>query len=843
MFDLRSAICDVCKRRAILLLLVASTVAPLTATVAAAQATDPSQQQFLFAYKLLQRGEDGLAAEAFDEYIAGYPTAEQRGDAMYYRALLLRRAGDAQAALDRLKDAPKPKLVPAYALDLLRGQALSDLGKHKEAAAAFDQIDTAKLKPATAASVLYLRGRAHRGANNLAAAARDFAAAAKPDSPVRPRALIDLSTTQSAMGNDQDAVKTLQRVLALDDTTAPAEAARLAGDLSYQTGEYDAAIEFYSMVIAGHPASPHFGPSVVGKLWAQYSAGLDRDVLATYDEHRKALPVQDRPQAVYLAGSSAQRLGNHKAAADALASITQTDTPYPLLDKALLKLAESQLALDQYDAMRASIGKLTRLYPDSPLRADAAFLLATADAEQGNAQRGAARLTELIEHGPQHPYHTQSLLRRARLYEANGEPAAAIADYRAYLKAQKSITAQRNQVQTHLIRLLAESGDHAGAIAAADRVIANDKLGAAGRPLRLEAMYRRAVALIETDKPGDALQQLDALDKTEPLHPYRDAATYYRGLILVAQGKAKDAEKPLSEAGNNEKLDAASRINAYRVLAAARRDREDANGSAAALAALEKLGGRDAMVGSELVWLGRYFNDAGDAKRAKAYLDTALQRRAKLDPKLLAAALYEAGRMHRQSKAFEPALLSFEEVLALGKGLELDAQLEMARTFAAMGQREAAIDLFKGLAVSDDSRIAATALAEGAATWQALADTHRRADDPAAADAALREARKLLKRIVLLFAMPRLEPLPQEALLQLADIADQLDEPQQRAKELDELIRKYPDGPHARYAKALQAAQRNRIGEARTLLKQLKDQPMDAALSRRVDAALKALEG
>jgi len=365
----------------------------------------------------------------------------------------------------------------------------------------------------------------------------------------------------------------------------------------------------------------------------------------------------------------------------------------------------------------------------------------------------------------------------------------------------------------------------------------------AERSLGTEAMYRRAIALIELGKPAEALRQLDALDEFEPLHPYRDASAYYRGLILVAQGKATDAEKPLAEAGKNGKLDTATRINAYRVLAAARRDRDDNQGSASALEALEKLGGSDALVGSELVWLGRHYNDAGDAERAAGYLDAALARRAKLDPKLLAAALYEAGRNRRHARQYEQALVAFDEVLALGKGLELDAQLEMARTFAAMGQREAAIDLFKGLAVNDDSRIAATALAEGAATWQALADARRRADGQRGADAALHEARKMLKRIVLLFAMPRLEPLPQEALLRLADIADQLGEAEQRAKELDELVRKYPDSPHARYAKALRAAQRNRIGEARTLLKQLKDQPMDDALTRRVDAALKALEG
>lgn len=806
---------------------------------ALAQETDPSHQQFLFAYKLLQRGEDELAADAFDQYLDDYSSAERRGDATYYRALLHRRAGAPRDAVEMLDGAPAPTMVPAYAVDLLRGQALADLNLHAEAARAFERIDADQLNPATAASVLYLRGRAHRGSDNLAAAARDLKAAGELDSPVRSRALIELSQTQSAMGQADDAVKTLRAVLALDDATAPAEAARMAGDLSYRNGNYEQAVEFYQLVISGHRSSAHFSPAVVGALWSQYALGRDARVIETFKRHMEALPLQDRIEAIYLAGSSFARQGNHAAAAAAFNDITRGDEPYPLMDKALLKLAESRLALEQYGPMRDAIDKLERLYPDSPLRADAAFLLATAEARQGQVEQGAARLTELVNAGEGHPYYAQALLRRARLYEAHEQPAAAIEDYKRYLSIDDADPADAADAALRRIALLTAQDRPADAAAQAQALLDRPGLSA---EVEQEAMHRRVIALLRADDPVEALKQLDALDTAHPLHPRRDLSRYYRGLILVALGRPGEAVGPLTEAGQTQSLDPVARVNAWRVLAAAQRDRGEDAASAQALRQIEDLGGLSAMVGSELVWLGRYHTDAGEPDKAERYLAEALQRRADLKPALLAAALYETARMHRAADRFDQAMAAIEEVLAMGQGLDLDAQLEMARTLADSDRRDAAAELFEGLSIADDSRIAAAALFEGAQNQLAIAEARRLADDPAGERAALQSARKQLKRVVLLYAMPPLEPLPQRSLLELADIADQLGDAGQRRAELDELARKYPDDPYGRYARALVAAQRDRIGEARTLLTELRDRDLDQPLADRVAAALRELQ-
>ena len=166
--------------------LVTSHAAHLPSSSAFAQ-SDAEHQQFLFAYKLLQRGDLAEAASEFDEYLGAFPRGEKLGDAQYYRALLHRKNGSNDRAAAMLDGAAAPTLVPAYAVDLLRGQVLSDLRRFDDALVALERIDTAELTPQVAVSAFYLRGLAYRGADNLEAAATALADAANLDTKTTTR--------------------------------------------------------------------------------------------------------------------------------------------------------------------------------------------------------------------------------------------------------------------------------------------------------------------------------------------------------------------------------------------------------------------------------------------------------------------------------------------------------------------------------------------------------------------------------------------------------------------------------------------------------------------------------
>ena len=824
---------------------------------ALAQSSPAAHQQFLFAYKLLQRGDDRLAADAFDDYLGEFPDDEKVGDATYYRALLDRRAGRNQQAAERLSDVRPPQLVPAYAVDLLRGQVLVDLGRYPQAVEALERIDVGALKPDVRVSVLYLRGLARRGAAQLSGAAEDLKAAAEMESPMRGRALLDLARVQVQMDRLDEAIETLKRAMEVSDDAAVAEAARLAGDVSYNRGTYDAAVEFYGQVMSNHASSRHFGPSVIGTLWAHYSAERYPSVIDVFKRYRTALQVQDRVPAWYLAGSARQELGEHEQAVELFEQVAHGDGRYPLQEKVLYKLAASQFELGRYEAMSQTVARLRQQFPDSEIQTDAAFLLAAADAKQGDVARGVARLTQIIEEGPQSPWYLQGLLRRARLYETHGQLESAVRDYLTWLEAStfervgqaadgrpvSQPTARQAGALVQLLKVHHRLGDHERAAALAAQWLETMRLS----PLvEQEVMFRRSLALIQLDRSDDALAMFDRLERKHPINPFSEEAAYYRGLLLLSRDEVAQATPLLSSAASQEKLARPLRINALRLLALNQRGRGEDAAAAASLRDLESLASRDQLTDEELLWMARHLLEQGEAKAALGYAQPLVEGRPRAAASVRSEAIYLTGRAQRQLGQLDQAAKSFEQVVALGRGFDLEARLGLAKVSFDRGRHQQAMAELGGLINSESTPVAAEALFTGARIQRSMARQHRRSDNVELAVEANHEAQRLLKRLVLLYAFPQIEPLPQLAYLELAEIAAELDDSAGIEQELRELIDKYPDGPYATYAKAVLAADRGQVGDALALLETLRrsatEASLDSRLRDRVDRLHRLLE-
>lgn len=807
----------------------------LFAPAAAAQ-NDAARQQFLFAYKLMQRGDDRLAGEAFDDYLGQFPEGEHRGDALYYRALLFRQDGRSELAGRILIDVPPPTLVPGYALDLLRGQVYSDIRDYDRAIAALERIETDPLEPAAKVSVLYLRGLAYRGAGNLPAAAATLEEAAALDTPMRSRALLDLATTQVQLNQPDEAIATLEKSLATDDGSAAARAARLAGDLSYNARHYDRAIDFYQIVITRHQSTPHFGPAVVGVLRTDLAAGRPDAVLAGYERHIETLAVQDRVTATYLAGSAAAGLGDHERAAtllEPLANSGDEASGGPLREKALYKLAASRFELEQYDAMRQAVDRLKRLHPQSELLADAAFLVAAAEAKTGDPARGAALLTELIAGGDANPYYRQALLRRAQVYESAGQTEAAAEDYLAFIRSATAPSAEVDAAALRLIDLSQRAGRHDTAIIVAQQMLERPRLATT---IEQEAMYRLAMAQLGAGQTEPAMATLDTLQKKHPVHPWRDPADYYRGVLRMSLGNPDAATPLLEAAAGNPSLEPALRVGALRLIAIRQREANQPDNASASLEQLAQLGPLET---EERLWLARHRLERDDPAGTIELLGPPAEP---LSPADQAEALFLLGQAQRAQGQPDAAAQSFGAIIAAGQGRVDDARLALARVLADQGQYDRALAELAGLLSDDDSRIAAEALFDAGTVHRMVAAERWHRDDRTGADESRREAQRLFKRMVLLYPLKELEPLPQLGYVELADLAAELGDTQAVAAELDELIAKYPDGPYAVYAKAVKLADQQKRGDALALLKTLNDQPMDPRLTQRVTRLIALLE-
>jgi len=826
----------------------------LVGVASPAAADDAAFQQFRFAHALLQRGDDELAAEAFDDYLGSYPTGEHRGDAAYYRALLYRRADDPKAARQLLDAAPAPALVAAYAAKQLHARVLADLGEFDKAVAALEQIDPARLDDRAAAGVLHQRGVTYRAAGNLPAAEAALAAAAKPQTPLRPWARLDLAKVQALRDRPEEALKTL--ALVLNDAgegggDAAAEAARLSGDLSYRLKRYDDALGHYQRVLARHQSSRHFGPAVIGTLWALAAQGKHGQVIKTYNAYAEVLRPQYQPTAKYIAGSAWVALGEHEKAAGLLETLANSEQGIPLREQALYKLARSRYELGQYDAMRAAADRLLRLYPDTDLRLEVTFLEVAADAAAGDVNAAALRLGELIDEGPSYRYYRQALLRRADLFETHDQPEAAVKDYTAYAEAvagddrlTDTQAGRLREVRFKLVDLHTQLGDHAAAAAVAGDLLGADGLGPVEKQ---EAMYRRAVALIKAGEPEAALQQLQTLaEQTRGLGKYDAQVGYYRGLLMSVAGdeaSAREAAKLLDAAAGEEKLTRPQRANALRLLALHQRETGDEGAAVASLRRLEKLAGREALADDERLFLGRRSLAAGQPKEAVDYLaalvpadDAAEVSDAELE------ALFLTARGRRALDQHDAAIDGYRHVIAIGRGYDETAQLELALTRRDKGQFNQALADLQPLISSESPTVRARSLYESALIYKRVGQEKLWADDAAGAAEPFKEAERLLKRMLLLYTGESNRPLRERGWVDLYEIAAEAGNAEAARDALGELIERYPDSAYADYAKALQMIAGLRDGDAKPALQKLRQETGDGWLKDRIAATLQQLE-
>lgn len=815
---------------------------PTPVVMAQQSVNEPAYQQFLFAYRLLQRNEDREAANAFDEYLGQFPNDERRGDALYFRAMLARKAGDLEQAAKLLTSVPPTTFVPHYAAPLLNAQVLVDLKRNDAAIAVLEKIALDKLDATAQASVLLLRGTVYRSVGNLTASNTQLTQASAIESPLKARALLELGRTLRTQGQKSEAIGALEKAMTAGDRAVAPEAARWAGDWAYADNQYPRAIAAYRTVIADYQSSPQFAPAVLGTLWAQLAAKQYEPLVATVAQHKSAVQGGDRAVALYLAGSAQVELRQFESAITALTEALALSGDLPLRDKLLYKLAGAQFEANQLDAMTLTVDRLLREHAQSPLVADGQFLLAAADAKRGDPARGVARLTAIIDQGSSHPYFASALLQRARLHERSNLAEPAASDYQKYLEAERAVSLTRDQATLRLVDLW----DRLGKSDAAEKLAAQLLERKGLDPLvEQESLYRRALAQVRLSQLEPALSTFDQLLTRHPQSEFADSSRYYKGLVLLTTNKPEPALVELRAAAAAPKLAIEFRSNAYRLLAKHHQERGENPAAANALRDLEKLTGANGLRPTERLWLASHFVDARDAKTAEGYLQSFVK--AKQPPTSgpeaaqYAEALFIHGRALREMNQPADAMESFGQVIALGQGMETRARLELARTLRLIGKTDEALSEFAGLLSVESSYVAANALYESALIHRQNALTQR-ARDGAAAARENQEARKLLKRLVLLYAFPQLAPLPEMSQVHLGEIAMELDDASAARGEFEEVMQRYPQVPVAQYAKAMLAVLDQKRGDALFLLRKLREQNLDERLAVLVRMRLRSLE-
>lgn len=812
-----------------------------SAAASAQTSTTAEQQQFVFAYRLLQNGDNKTAAEAFDKYLDNFPKGERRGDALYFRALIHWQNGKRDEASKMLADVPELKVVPPHKLNFLRGRLAVEQSKFEEALKVLEPVALDKLEADERAPLLYLRGLAYKGTKNLTGAQDALAAAAQIESSVKDRSLLELARVQALLDKTADAIKTLDKCLALGNTSVAAEAARLAGDLAYSGNKFEDAIKYYNTVLTQHQTSPHFAPSVMQMLWSMLYAQQYGPLLTTFEQYKAKLDLQDRAAAWFLAGRGNQQLGKHKEAVSLFETVVAVKTNSPIEDQILYRLAESQNALGDLDAMGTTLNRLAKDHPQSQYNASGDYLLAQADIQRNRPTEAAARLSSIINRGREHPYYPQALVERARLYTAGSQFEPAVKDYEAYLKLAEEPNQSLAGVNETLVRLcdvqfrlgkFKESGEVAA------KLLEKENLP----PLiEQEALFRQALVQIQLEKYKESAASFEKLSTKHPQNAFIGQVAYYRGLLLLSEGKADDSIKQLQAAIGDPHLPDDLKANALLLISLRQRERNEHDNAAVTLGQLEKVITLERMREIDLLWMGRYYVHK-DPRTAFRYVYPLVDGKRKVDEVQKTEALFLVGQGLRGVKKLDLAIQSFKEVEAMGHGYGLLARMEVARTQAEAGKLSDALETYRGLMIAQDAGVASTAMLESAQIQRQLAANLKRASDDEGAGKAIKEAYNLLYRLTVLYSAAELSPVPELAHLERAEIAADAGKPDDAAVSLKELRERFADTPYANYAQAVQLIEQKKDADAATLLRKLRQQTLDARLAARVHARLKELE-
>jgi tetratricopeptide (TPR) repeat protein len=468
--------------------------------------------------------------------------------------------------------------------------------------------------------------------------------------------------------------------------------------------------------------------------------------------------------------------------------------------------------------------------------------------KQGDNNLAAARLTAIIDSGQRHPFYTQALLQRARLYETINQPEHAVTDYETYAavypSAENQVKLPEDTVAQAMIRLVDlnyqikrfEAADQAAA-----KLLELPKLD----PLvEAEGYYRRGLAQVQMKQFDKAIATLSALLEKYPQNHYRADSIYYRGLLELTIKQQDKALVDLQEAAAAQTLSKPLKVNALRLASTLQRQADKADAAAATLGKLEELVGLTGLNIKELIWLGEYRMDRKQAIEAMRYLKPILDGNSHASRSDLAKTLMLGARSLREQDQLPQAIDAFREVVAMSVGHGYEARIELARTLAKAGRYEDALDEFQSLISAEQTAIACSALYDSGELHRQLVQVKLRESDAAGATAQREAAVMNFKRLVLLFSFPEVSPMPELANIQLAELAVEMDKPDDAKAQLNEMVAAYPDSPYGTFATAWLAMMEDRKIAATSLFKKIREtKDVDARLLQRVDNNLKVLGG
>ncbi len=641
----------------------------------------------------MDRGSWRMAAAELDLFISETQSADDEATARLMRARIWRSRGDdarVLADLDVIERLDGPLAVTLDAL-FLRGEVLYESGDYAGAQLAFGRFYTQAPLDPRVARARWLRAEALARQGDCTRALGLYESLLRVGSAdVRQRAHFGHGWCARALGREEQALEDFRIAAAGTDPDVAGRARFEAGASCYRLGRHAEALEWLqddiaaldprgelmvaqSLFALGHevdalPRLERVLASAEGSEratltyqigWAEMAAGDYEKALGRFTELSSMTGVSDslRTATAYATGVAMLRLDRLQDAVGPLERVRgRRDTPFG--DEARYALAYTYHRLGDYERSQTLIDELTRLYPESPLVAEASLV-------------GGENLF-LSER-----FDDAAAAYRARLTRSSGDGDRADVLFRLAVSAYKL-----------------------GQFAEAEESFRELILRYPDSPHRADARFWLAESLYRQERFDEARESYRAIRIADPDGPRAADALYGEGWCDYRQGRFEDASERFTDlldrfrdTGREDDL------LFRRAMCQLRLDRVDL--AARDLGALLARYPQSRLAERALVQLASALERTGNVADARARYDE-ITRRYPESPEVPYALTRAAALLHDEGR-YADASLRVERVLArtdTPDSVRTRARLQLGQCQYALGQFQDAAATYEPLTAS-----------------------------------------------------------------------------------------------------------------------------------------------
>lgn len=754
---------------------------------ASAWSQDGGQGQFDFANGLFGRGFYKEAADEYALYLKEHPNGENATVATHRLAESQHASGAFESALKTFSELEKREGVGGelkLKAQLGRGKSLFGLNRHDEALEAIANLDVSGANETIRGERLYYLGKIQFERKKYVPAADAFTALVReiPNSPLAPYARYQAAFAYLGANDGEKAAIEFSAVAGMEgvDEKLRMECRFRAAETYDKIGWYDTALTAYEQLRTEFPESAYAQRASYGYAWALYRSEKFAEALEASSKYLEAYPESaERAGIDYLRGVCRQQLKQYDEAVAIFRALADDANAGAFRPRARYKLAWTYYLMDRHLDARAELERLVAANEGGTLLGDAAFLLGSIEAADGNWEQAYERFRFVAEEHPESEFATEALYKSGESLYTLGRMGDAAGVFERFLEQHgQNALATEARLKAGDARFLSASFSEAVKHyqAALDGELADAS--------RESALYRLAVTHHNLQDLAKSAETFEALLKAYPETSHAAEAYLRLGDYYVRDEKDIVRAVEMFEASIREDEAGAYRGESLKGLALARYATKDLDGAAEMFLNLIQEYPDVTLNEDAYAWLGQHLFDQKKYSDAATAFEALLAYRPDYPkPERL---LFKIAECKQQDGKAEEALAGFQKVIdaAPGSALATESTYRMARMYEALDKPAEARERYQQAANTNTGEVAARArfrLGE-------LAESEGQFDDAA----------RNYMRVAILFLHEELSP---ESLLRAARCFEKDGKPSQAAKTYREVVEVFPESSQAQAAK------------------------------------------